>query len=86
MSKKSIDLQQVKAARKTLKEIASEHPELLGERGPENVKGWETILAENKMGKTSMVAFRLENELFKADRHLRDASGGAEPWPQARSR
>jgi hypothetical protein len=65
MSKKSVDLEQVKAARKTLKEIASEHPGLLGERGPENVQGWESILAENEMGKTSLVAFRLENELIK---------------------
>lgn len=65
MSRKTVDLEKVKAARKTLKEIASEHPGLLGERGPENVKGWETILAENEMGKNSMVAFRLENELLK---------------------
>jgi len=65
MSRKSVDLGQVKAARKTLKEIASEHPDLLGEKGPENIKGWESILAENEMGKTTLVAFRLENELLK---------------------
>ncbi len=65
MNRKSVDLEQVKAARKTLKEIASEHPDLLGEKGPENVEGWESILAENEMGKTSLVAFRLENELIK---------------------
>jgi hypothetical protein len=53
MSRKRIDLEKVKAARKTLKEIASQHPDLLGESGPENVKGWESILAENEMGKTS---------------------------------
>jgi hypothetical protein len=65
MSRKSIDLGQVKAARKTLKEIASEHPGLLGERGPENVQGWESTLSENEMAKTTLVAFRLENELLK---------------------
>ena len=65
MSRKSVDLEQVKAARKSLKEIASQHPDLLGEKGPENVQGWESILAENEMGKTSLVAFRLENELIK---------------------
>ncbi len=65
MSRKSVDLEQVKAARKSLKEIASQHPDLLGEKGPENVQGWESILAENEMGKTSLVAFRLENELLK---------------------
>jgi hypothetical protein len=65
MSRKRIDLEKVKAARKTLKEIANEHPGLLGEKGPENVQGWESILAENEMGKTTLVAFRLENELLK---------------------
>ncbi len=65
MRRKSVDLGQVKAVRRTLKEIASQHPDLLGERGPENVKGWEAILAENEMGKTTLVAFRLENELLK---------------------
>ncbi len=65
MSRKSVDLEQVKAARKTLKEIASQHPALLGEKGPENVQGWESILAENEMRKTTLVAFRLENELLK---------------------
>ncbi len=55
MSRKSVDLEQVKAARKSLKEIASQHPDLLGEKGPENVQGWESILAENEMGKTSLV-------------------------------
>src|SRR6266852_9609374 len=65
MNRKRIDLEKVKAARKTLKEIASQHPDLLGEKGPENVKGWESILAENEMGKTTLVAFRLENELLK---------------------
>src|SRR5713226_10079749 len=65
MSRKSVDLEKVKAARKTLKEIASQHPDLLGEKGPENVKGWKSILEENEMGKTTLVAFRLENELLK---------------------
>ncbi len=65
MSRKSIDLEKVKAARKTLKEIASQHPDLLGENGPDNVKGWESILAENEMGKTTLVGFRLEDELLK---------------------
>ena len=65
MSRKSVDLEKVKAARRTLKEIASLRPDLLGETGPENVKGWESILAENEMGKTTLVAFRLENELLK---------------------
>jgi hypothetical protein len=65
MSRKRIDLEKVKAARMTLKEIASQHPDLLGEKGPENVKGWESILAENEMGKTTLVAFRLENDLLK---------------------
>jgi len=60
-----VDLEKVKAARRTLKEIASQRPDLLGGSGPENVKGWETILAENEMGKTTLVAFRLENELIK---------------------
>ena len=65
MSRKRIDLSKVRAARKALQQIAKEHPELLGERGPQNVKGWESILAENEMGKTTLVAFRLENELLK---------------------
>jgi hypothetical protein len=65
MSRKSIDLGQVRAARKSLKEIAKEHPSLLGEGGTQNVKGWESILAENEMGKTTLVAFRLEEELLK---------------------
>ncbi len=65
MSRKSVELGQVKAARGTLKEIASQRPDLLGEKGPENVKGWESILAENEMGKTTLVAFRFENELLK---------------------
>jgi hypothetical protein len=38
-------------------ERAREHPELLGEKGPENVKGWESILQESEMGKTTLVAF-----------------------------
>ena len=37
----------------------------LGGSGPKNVRGWETILAENEMGKTTLGAFRLENELLK---------------------
>jgi len=37
----------------------------LGERSPENVVGWESILAEIEIGKTTLVAFRLENELLK---------------------
>ncbi len=65
MSKKRIDLAKVRAARKALQQIAKEDPELLGEGGPENVKGWEAILEGNEMGKTTLVAFRLENELLK---------------------
>jgi hypothetical protein len=65
MSRKRIDLGKVRAARKVLQQIAREHPELLGERSRENVKGWESILAENEMGKTTLVAFRLEDELLK---------------------
>ncbi len=65
MSRKRIDLAKVRAARKALQQIAKEHPELLGERGPENVKGWESILEESEMGKTTLVAFRLESELLK---------------------
>src|SRR5215813_4083283 len=65
MSTKRVDLEQVKSARKALQELAKEHPRLLGEGSPENVKGWETILAETEMAKTTMVAFRLENELLK---------------------
>src|SRR5262249_42987911 len=65
MSRKSIDLEKVKVARATLKEIASQRPDLLGEKGPENVKGWETLLAESEMVKSTLVAFRLENELIK---------------------
>jgi len=67
MSRKKIDLAEVKAARKTLKEIASAHPELLGERSPENIERWESILAEDEVakGKTTLVAFRFENELLK---------------------
>ncbi len=65
MSRKRIDLGKVRAARKTLQEIAREHPEILGERGPENVKGWESTLKEAEMGKTTLVAFRLESELLK---------------------
>ena len=37
----------------------------MGESSPENVKGWESILAENEMGKTSLVAFRLEDALLR---------------------
>ncbi len=65
MSRKSVDLEKVKAARRTLKEIASQHPDLLGERSPENIEGWQSILTENEMAKTTLVAFRLENELLK---------------------
>jgi hypothetical protein len=65
MSRKRIHLGKVRAARKMLQQIAKEHPELLGERGPENVKGWESILEESEMGKTTLVAFRLENDLLK---------------------
>ena len=65
MSRKSVDLEKVKAARRTLKEIASEHPDLLGEKGPENIEGWHATLTENEMAKTTLVAFRLENELLK---------------------
>ncbi len=65
MSRKRIDLGKVRAARRALQQSAKEHPRLLGERGPENVKEWESILAENEMGKTTLVAFRLENELLK---------------------
>lgn len=65
MSRKRVDLGNVREARKVLQQIAKEHPELLGERGPENVKEWESILEENEMGKTTLVAFRLENELLK---------------------
>jgi hypothetical protein len=65
MNRKRIDLAKVRAARKALQQIAKEHPRLLGERSPENVKGWESILLENEMGKTTLVAFRLENELLK---------------------
>ena len=65
MSRKRIDLEKVKAARRTLKEIATEHPDLLGESSPENVEGWQSILTENEMAKTTLVAFRLENELLK---------------------
>jgi hypothetical protein len=65
MSRRRIDLAKVRAARKQLQNIVREHPELLGEQSPENVKGWESILAENEMGKTTLVAFRFENELLK---------------------
>jgi len=65
MSRKSVDLGKVRAARRTLKEIASQRPDLLGGTGPENVKGWESLLAENEMGKTTLVGFRFETELLK---------------------
>ena len=65
MNRKSVDLGQVRAARGILKEIASQHPELLGERSPENIEGWESILAENEMGKRTLVAFRLEDALLR---------------------
>jgi hypothetical protein len=65
MSRKSVDLEQGKAARRKLKEIATEHPGLPGEKGPENVQGWESTLAENEMAKTTLVAFRLDHELLK---------------------
>ncbi len=65
MSRKRIDLAKVQAARKQLQDIARDHPELLGESSPENVKGWESILQEDEMAKTTLVAFRLDNELLK---------------------
>jgi len=65
MSQRKIDLAEVKAARKTLKELAHAHPELLGEQSPENIAGWKATLSEIEMGKTTLVAFRLENELVK---------------------
>jgi hypothetical protein len=65
MNKKKINLAEVKAAKRALKDIANEHPELLGEQSPENVDGWETTLTEMEMAKTTLVAFRLDNELLK---------------------
>jgi len=37
----------------------------MGDPSPDNEGDWRSILAENEMGKTTLVAFRLENDLLK---------------------
>jgi hypothetical protein len=86
VSRKSIDLGQVRAARGILKEIARERPDLLGEKTPENIQGWESILAENEMGKRTLVAFRLEDALLKRIDAYAKQLESEKPRPEARSR
>ncbi len=74
MTRKRIDLGKVRAARKRLEEVAKEHPELLGESSPDNLKGWESTLRENEMGKTTLVAFRPRERAAEADWRFRQAA------------
>jgi hypothetical protein len=55
----------VREARETLRKLAKTHPELIGQPSPENERDWQSTLAENEMGKTVQVAFRLDEDLVK---------------------
>jgi predicted DNA-binding protein len=64
MPKRPIDLKAVREARRRLRQLAKEHPELTGPLGPQNRAGWEAELQEDeRMSGTRMVSFRLPEEL-----------------------
>jgi len=65
------------AAKQRLDEIATEHPELLGPTGPENVEAWIDTIGDDEKGPgamskegTTQVAFRFPDALIeRLDRH-----------------
>jgi hypothetical protein len=64
VAQRPIDLGAVRDARKRLRQLALERPELTGPRGPRNRAGWEAVLEEDEMVAAKMAAFRLPEELI----------------------
>jgi two-component sensor histidine kinase len=63
----AVDLAAVRASRERLRALAAAHPELCGERGADNVDGWEQTLTEDEenMANTTQFGFRLPDELVE---------------------
>ena len=67
-SRKPINLEAIRVARRKLRELVQEHPHLRGDPSAENRAGWEATLNEDEgrqMAATKQVAFRLEAELVE---------------------
>ncbi len=74
MSRKRIDWATVRASRKRLAQLAREHPELTGPKGPENVAAWEDVLRADEEARkmvpnhprtmTEHTAIRLSGDLL----------------------
>lgn len=84
MNANGVDLAAVRASRDRLRALAAAHPELCGERGTDNVNGWEQTLTEDekRMANTTQFGFRLPDELVeRLDSYverMRDATPGLE--------
>jgi len=64
MPKRPVDLGAVREARRRLRRLAQQYPELTGPPGPKNRAGWEAALKEDEMAAAKMAAFRLPEEMI----------------------
>ena len=71
MKGNAVDLAAVRASRERLRALAAAHPELCGERGTDNVDGWEQTLMEAETMASQQMGMRLSEELVeRLDQHV----------------
>jgi hypothetical protein len=65
-TKPPVDLARARRAQAKLDRLVREHPQLVGERSPQNRAGWEAALEESEeMAESKVITFRFPAELIE---------------------